>query len=70
MLPHSHTLFLFRANRSLFFLLNATWGTNPNFIIIALTRSGREPTIYVPEVSTLTITPPMQILGMYEPVFP
>jgi hypothetical protein len=49
MLLHSNTL-LFRANQSLFLLLNAACfsgeATNTNFIVFGLIRLGREPTIY------------------------
>ena len=47
---HSDTLFSFRANQSLLFLLNAAClrgeATNNNFIVIGLTRAGFESTIY------------------------
>jgi hypothetical protein len=45
---HSDTLFWFRANQSLLFLLNAysREATNTNFIVFGLTRPGLEPTIY------------------------
>ena len=47
---HSDTLFWFRANQSLFFLLNAACLAEkqeiPIFIVFGLTRPGLEPTIY------------------------
>jgi hypothetical protein len=48
---HSDTLFWFRANQSLLFLLNAACvlngeATNTNFIVFGLTRRGLDPTIY------------------------
>ena len=44
---HSDTLFCFRANQFLLFLLNAAClATNTNFIVFGLTRPGFEPTIY------------------------
>jgi hypothetical protein len=45
---HSDTLFWFRANQSLLFLLNATFGeaADTNFIVFGLTRPGLETTIY------------------------
>ena len=45
MSPHLDTLFWFRVNQSLFFLLNKE-ATNTNFIVFGLTRSVLEPTIY------------------------
>ena len=46
---HSDTLFSFRANQSLLFLLNAAClrgeAPNTNFIVIGLTRAGFESTI-------------------------
>jgi hypothetical protein len=41
---HSDTLFWFRANQSLLFLLNAV--CLADFIVFGLTRPGLEPTIY------------------------
>jgi hypothetical protein len=47
---HSDTLFWFRANQSLLFLLNAACLAEKqqiyNFIVFVLTRPGLEPTIY------------------------
>ena len=44
---HLDTLFCFRANQFLLFLLNAAClATNTNFIVFGLTRPGLKPTIY------------------------
>ena len=44
---HLDTLFCFRANQFLLFLLNAAClPTNTNFIVFGFTRPGLEPTIY------------------------
>ena len=49
MSPHSDTLAWFRANQSLFFLLNAECLEEKQqipILVFGLTQSGREPTIY------------------------
>jgi hypothetical protein len=44
---HSETVSWFRANQSLLFPINdACLATNTYFIVIGMTRSGLEPTIY------------------------
>jgi hypothetical protein len=49
MLLHSDTLFWFRANQSLLFLLNAVYLAEKQqipILVFGLTQSGLEPTIY------------------------
>jgi hypothetical protein len=48
---HSDTLFWFRANKSVFLLLNVAWLAEKQqipifFIVFGLTQPGLEPTIY------------------------
>ena len=66
---HSDTLYWFRANQSLLFLRNAAWLAEKQQIpisVLGLTRSGLERSTAL-EVSTLTITPPMQCFRLMLP---